>query len=215
MANNNDDEKDFTELSLKQKQDLVALIVSPDADYDKKLEAYAYLCENGEEVVDDMIKAQLTADEESGQMLVEILANYKGRKDIFLLLVSYFYRGEDVALFARLLGSYGDESAIDILKSFAKQFEDELNYNEFMEIRNAVEELGGDFDLNTDFSDDPFYRYLKGLDIPDLAEDDGEEECDDDCHSDDCECDDDCDCDEHGHEEHCHGENCGCHGNKK
>ena len=143
-------------------------------------------------------------------MLVEILANYKGRKDIFLLLVSYFYRGEDVALFARLLGSYGDEAAIDILKSFAKQFEDELNYNEFMEIRNAVEELGGDFDLNTDFSNDPFYRYLKGLDMSDLPEDESDdcdcEECDGDCL-------DDCDCD--GHDGHCHDENCGCHGHKK
>lgn len=210
MTNNNDDEKEFKELSLKEKQNLVALVASPDADYDKKLEAYAYLCENGEEVVDDMIKAQLTADEESGQMLVEILANYKGRKDIFLLLVSYFYRGEDVALFARLLGSYGDEAAIDILKSFAKQFEDELNYNEFMEIRNAVEELGGDFDLNTDFSNDPFYRYLKGLDMSDLPEDESDdcdcEECDGDCL-------DDCDCD--GHDGHCHDENCGCHGHKK
>lgn len=210
MTNNNDDEKEFKELSLKEKQNLVALVVSSDADYDKKLEAYAYLCENGEEVVDDMIKAQLTADEESGQMLVEILANYKGRKDIFLLLVSYFYRGEDVALFARLLGSYGDEAAIDILKSFAKQFEDELNYNEFMEIRNAVEELGGDFDLNTDFSNDPFYRYLKGLDMSDLPEDESDdcdcEECDGDCL-------DDCDCD--GHDGHCHDENCGCHGHKK
>ena len=195
---------------LKEKQNLVALVASSDADYDKKLEAYAYLCENGEEVVDDMIKAQLTADEESGQMLVEILANYKGRKDIFLLLVSYFYRGEDVALFARLLGSYGDEAAIDILKSFAKQFEDELNYNEFMEIRNAVEELGGDFDLNTDFSNDPFYHYLKGLDMSDLPEDESDdcdcEECDGDCL-------DDCDCD--GHDGHCHDENCGCHGHKK
>lgn len=210
MTSNNDDEKEFKELSLKEKQNLVALVASSDADYDKKLEAYAYLCENGEEVVDDMIKAQLTADEESGQMLVEILANYKGRKDIFLLLVSYFYRGEDVALFARLLGSYGDEAAIDILKSFAKQFEDELNYNEFMEIRNAVEELGGDFDLNTDFSNDPFYRYLKGLDMSDLPEDESDdcdcEECDGDCL-------DDCDCD--GHDGHCHDENCGYHGHKK
>lgn len=210
MTNNNDDEKEFKELSLKEKQNLVALVASSDADNDKKLEAYAYLCENGEEVVDDMIKAQLTADEESGQMLVEILANYKGRKDIFLLLVSYFYRGEDVALFARLLGSYGDEAAIDILKSFAKQFEDELNYNEFMEIRNAVEELGGDFDLNTDFSNDPFYRYLKGLDMSDLPED-GSDDCD--CEECDGDCLDDCDCD--GHDGHCHDENCGCQGHKK
>jgi hypothetical protein len=37
-----------------------------------------------------------------------------------------------------------------------------------MEIRNAVEELGGYFDdKEGDYQEDEFYRYLKGLDEPD------------------------------------------------
>ena len=59
-----------------------------------------------------------------------------------------------------------DESAIEVLKSFAESTD--LNYNEYMEIRNAVEELGGYFeDKEGDYQDDEFYRYLKGLDETD------------------------------------------------
>ena len=112
-------------------------------------------------------------------------------------LVSCLYRGEDVALYARLLGKYGDESAIEVLKSFADS--NELNYNEYMEIRNAVEELGGYFvDKEKDYQDDAFYRYLKGLDEPDdesrrspfedILNPDTED--DEDCDDDDCDCDD-------------------------
>ncbi|MBO7151923.1 MAG: hypothetical protein J6V77_03700, partial [Clostridia bacterium] len=56
--------------------------------------------------------------------------------------------------------------AIEVLKSFAESTD--LNYNEYMEIRNAVEELGGYFeDKESTYQDDEFYRYLKGLDEAD------------------------------------------------
>jgi hypothetical protein len=90
-----------------------------------------------------------------------------------------------------------------------------------MEIRNAVEELGGYFeDKESNYQDDEFYRYLKGLDEPDdesrrspfeniLNPEREDEECDEEC---DDECDHDCDdeCD-HGHDHHCHDHNCDCH----
>ena len=147
-------------------------------------------------------------------MLIEILAGYKGNPAIYMGLVSYLYKGEDVALFARLLGSYGDERAVDLLKGFAEEYE--LNYNEYMEVRNAVEQLGGYFDDTKDYSDDPFYRYLKGLDEPetdsrrspfedlfaggaqpdDGADDGADDDADGDDGCDDCD-DDDCDCHDH------------------
>ena len=178
--------------------------------------------EDCEPILEDMIDKIYTLDGETGKMLMEILAEYKGNKAIFMGLVSYLYKGEDVALFARLIGAYGDEQGIEVLKTFCENYEP--NYNEYMELRNAVEELGGDFDLKQDFSDDPFYRFLKGLDEVDDEsrqspfEDyfkhnhkhsrDGE--CDDDC---DCE-EDDCDCGYDGC--HCHDEgdcddDCHCH----
>lgn len=167
--------------------------------YATRLEAYEYLLEDCEPIVDEMIEKIYTLEGETGKMLMEVLAEYKGNKAIFMGLVSYLYKGEDVALFARLIGSYGDEQGIEVIKTFCENYEP--NYNEYMELRNAVEELGGDFDLKQDFSDDPFYRFLKGLDeededsrrspFEDYFNDTHEHHHDDDC---DC-CDDDgCDC---------------------
>lgn len=197
---------------------MLAVLTDEDRPYPERLEAYEYLLEDCDEIVDDMLEKFYVSEGETGKMLIEILAGYKGNPAIYMGLVSYLYKGEDVALFARLLGSYGDERAIDLLKGFAEEYE--LNYNEYMEVRNAVEQLGGYFDDDKDYSDDPFYRYLKGLDEPETdsrrspfenifapAEgadaEDGEDDgcgCDDDCdcEGDDCD-DDDCDCHHHRH----------------
>ena len=144
---------------------MLAALVDESLPYPERLEAYEYLMEDCEEVVDEMLEKFYTTEGDTNKMLIELLAGYKGNPAVYMGLVGCLYRGEDVALFARLLGSYGDERAIDVLKSFAEEYD--LNYNEFMEVRNAVEELGGDFDYDKDYTDDPFYRYLKGLDDPD------------------------------------------------
>ena len=141
------------------------ILLNEELPYNVRLDSYEYLQEDCEEILDDMIAKMYTLEGETGQMLMEILAGYKGNKAIFMGLVSYLYKGEDVALFARLIGSYGDEQGIEVLKTFCENYEP--NYNEFMEIRNAIEELGGDFDMKEDFEDDPLYRFLKGLDEED------------------------------------------------
>lgn len=192
---------------------MLAVLTDEDRPYPERLEAYEYLLEDCDEIVDDMLEKFYVSEGETGKMLIEILAGYKGNPAIYMGLVSYLYKGEDVALFARLLGSYGDERAIDLLKGFAEEYE--LNYNEYMEVRNAVEQLGGYFDDDKDYSDDPFYRYLKGLDEPETdsrrspfenifapaegadAEDGEDDDCD--CEGDDCD-DDDCDCHHHRHD---------------
>ena len=198
--------------------EMLRVLLDESLPYAKRLEAYEYLSEDCEEAVEDMLAAFYAADGDTGKMLIEILSRYKGDPAIYMGLVSYLYKGEDVALFARLLGSYGDERAIDLLKSFAEEYE--LDYNEYMEVRNAVEQLGGDWVDDKDYSDDPFYRYLKGLDEPETDsrrspfegmfagggnESDEEEDgdgcgCDDDCDDDDCG-DDDCGCGHAHHEE--------------
>ena len=212
-------------------------ICNLDVPYGAKLEAYEYLSENGEEVIEEMIAKLYETEGDCGQMLMEILANFKGRKEIYLWLVTFFYRGDDTALFAKLLGSYGDERAIDVLNSFAK--ENQLDYNEFMEVRNAVEMLGGTFTSAQDFSDDEFYKFIKGLDDDNSAstaqtdedykvEEEAEEYCECGCndeteeiskcsceHGDEeCDCDESCDCGCQGNDEHGDDCKCGCHDEK-
>ena len=192
----------------KEMRRMLDLLTDESKPYEQRLEAYEYLLEDCEPVVDEMVERFAVSEGETGKMLIEILAEYKGNPAVYMGLVSYLYRGEDVALYARLLGKYGDERAIDVLKSFAEEYD--LDYNEYMEVRNAVEELGGYFEDDRDFSDDPFYRYLKGLDEPDpesrrspfedilRPESEEEEECGEDedegCG---CEC-------------HDHADGCGC-----
>ncbi len=169
--------------------------------YGERLLAYEYLLEDCEEIVDDMVAKMYEVSGDTSNMLMEVLAEYKGNKAIFMGLVSNLYKGEDVALYAHLIGKYGDEQGVEVLKVFCEQYEP--NYNEYMEIRNAVEELGGDFDLKEDFSDDPLYRFLKGLDeeeedsrrspFEEYFNGTHNDDCDDDedCHH--LDCDDDCD----------------------
>lgn len=204
-----------TEIPMKTKQEMLkalAVLTDEDKPYSERLAAYEFLLEDCEDVVDDMLEKFYASEGETGKMLIEILAGYKGNPAVYMGIVSYLYKGEDVALFARLLGGYGDERAIDVLKSFVEEYD--VDYNEYMEIRNAVEELGGDFDDSRDFTDDPFYRFIKGLDEPedesrrspfeDILNPDEEEEEECGCHHDhdgDCGCDDgDCDC----HHDHDH-----------
>lgn len=214
-----DNMPDLHEKTKDEMLDMLSVMLDEDKPYQQRLDAYEYLLEDCEPILEDMIEKIYTLDGDTGKMLMEVLAEYKGNKAIFMGLVSYLYKGEDVALFARLIGAYGDEQGVEVLKTFCENYEP--NYNEYMELRNAVEELGGDFDLKQDFSDDPFYRFLKGLDEVDeesrkspfedyfnehnhncdCDEEDcdcDEEDCDcDDCDDDDCDCDDDCSCHRH------------------
>ncbi|MCQ2602418.1 MAG: hypothetical protein MJ193_00680 [Clostridia bacterium] len=150
--------------------DMLDTLCDENKEYNTRLEAYEYLQEDCEDIVEIMIEKLYTVSEDTADMLLEVLTEYPGHKEVYMGLVSNLYKGDDIALYARLLGKYGDTDAIELLNAFAK--ENELNYNEFMEIRNAVEELGGYFkEDEKKYQDDEFYRYLKGLDAP---ETDGE-----------------------------------------
>lgn len=144
----------------------LSVLTDESISYPVRLEAYEYLQDGCEEIIDDMLAKFESADGEISDMLIEILCEYKGDKRIYNGLVGNFFKGYDVAGYARLLGKYGDEDAIAVLNAYAK--ENDLNYNEFIEIRNAVEELGGDFvGQEKDFEEDVYYRLIKGLDEPD------------------------------------------------
>lgn len=138
------------------------IMLDENIDYQTRLVAYEYLQDGCEDIVEEMMRRSITLDGDTSKMLLETMARYKGHEEIFLLLVSNLYKGEDVALFAKLIGGYENEKGIEILKTFVDGYEP--NYYEYQEIKAAIEQLGGTFELNQDFSDDPLYRCVKGLD---------------------------------------------------
>ncbi len=154
--------------TIQELKDKFMFMIDEQNAYQDRLDAYEFLLDDSEPIKDVMIEKMYSLSGDTALMTLELLSRQSPDKAIFMLLVSQLYLAENIELVAKLIGSYGDSKGVEVLKNFADEVE--LNYNEFMEVRNAIEMLGGDFESKQDFENDPFYRALKGLD----EESDGE-----------------------------------------
>lgn len=114
----------------------------------------------GEAVVGRILERFEAVTDEAKETYLDILANYPGDDRIFTEMLSAFNTHPDkIALYASFLGKLGDERAIDALKL---QLDDpDINYLDYLELRNAVEMLGGTVDKEREFAGDPYYETLK------------------------------------------------------
>ncbi len=94
------------------------------------------------------------------QVIADILVECDRDERTYALLKELFATGENIPYVAGLIGKYGDERAAEFLYPAL----DDCNYLEFIEIRNAIEQMGGLVDENyRDFSDDVYYKAIKNL----------------------------------------------------
>ena len=167
LYENNKDAKLLAALLLKEIDDeevediFISVLTNDEMPDEVKTVAFEYLSDGDDCVPEKILEIINSVPEKNQGILVEVLSNFKGRKDVFYWLVTMLQRAEDVPTYAGLHGRYGDTAAIDILKSFASEVD--INYVEFVEIRNAVEELGGEMTEEKDFSDDPYYKYINHI----------------------------------------------------
>lgn len=91
---------------------------------------------------------------------VDILVNFPGNDEIFKHLLRRLEKDSDhIALMASYLGKYGDIRAIPYLRE-ALEFDD-INYLDYLEVKNAIEELGEDIEDIKEFNGDNYYESLK------------------------------------------------------
>ena len=121
------------------------------------------LTEMGETVVQPILQELPGANEAGEEALLEVLSHFPGNEQIFKLALRLFHeRKERRALFAGYLAKLGDDRALPELTAAAQ--EEKLPYLTFIEIRNAIEELGGVCPERT-YEDDPEYEALRDLDL--------------------------------------------------
>lgn len=92
-------------------------------------------------------------------LIAEILVNAPKDERTYKLLTELFLNGGNVPLYAGYLGKYGDERAAAMLYRAL----DDCNYLEYLEIKNAIERMGGIVDDDRDFSDDEYYKAIKHI----------------------------------------------------
>ena len=114
----------------------------------------------GSAVVPGILAALPAATEAAETIFLDVLCNFPGDERIYALALRKFIAAADNrALYASYLGKLGDARAIPALLAAAESTD--TNYLDFIEICNAVEELGGDAPPERDFSGDPYFESLK------------------------------------------------------
>ena len=129
---------------------------------DLKDNALESLTEMGECVVQPILQELPGANEAGEEALLEVLSHFPGNEQIFRLALKLFRERKDRrALFAGYLAKLGDDRALEDLTEAANA--PGLPYLTFIELRNAIESLGGTCP-DREYDDDPEYEALRDLD---------------------------------------------------
>lgn len=141
---------------------LVSLIVRrEDAEELINLAAEA-LVSLGRACVPAVLDAIAHAPANTQLVLFDVLCNFPGDARIYDYGIRLLRElPEQRALLASYFGKLGDARAIAALRPLLTL--SELNYLEYIEIRNAIESLGGEVDDARSFDGDPYYESLKRM----------------------------------------------------
>ena len=119
------------------------------------------LLDMGQSAVQAMVEALPKSNDAGQEALLDVLCNYPGNEKVFQLTLKRFRETADKkALYAGYLAKLGDSRALDALIAAAK--DEKLRYFDYIELRCAIEELGGDAP-ERDFTDDPDFDALSRM----------------------------------------------------
>lgn len=126
---------------------------------DNALESLAAL---GERAVDAMRRALPAATPAGQEALLTLLSKYPGDEDVLMTALRLLdSRPESVAVLAVCLGELGDERALPALKRLAAS--EETPYLDYVELRSAIEALGGEAPERAFDESDPAYEAMRGM----------------------------------------------------
>lgn len=119
------------------------------------------LCKFADLIKEDVLAVFSETTESKKENLTEILSNCKQDDRVYEILINEFVKhGENVPLYAGYLAKYGDEKALPFLMVAIEN--DKINYQDFEELRFAIEALGGEYTKTRDFTKDKIYKKIKG-----------------------------------------------------
>lgn len=113
-------------------------------------------------VVDTLLERYDAAPEYAQMLILDICCNFPENKRVFELCLSKLRTQHDQrAYYASLIEKLGNPEAIDSLRELAQM--SDLTYLDYIEIRNAIESLGGDAGEERTFYGDPDYEAMRNI----------------------------------------------------
>lgn len=178
--------KGYLELLKSDDETLVSYAITINADNE---EAYPYyldiICGDtfGEDVKDaaadqmkgnpDPVKERLLSmirENTQKAYALDLISRIHAKDEaVFELLLSEFLNNlDDIPMHASYLSCYGDERALPYL--FEQIKHEDINYVEFLELKYAIEALGGEYNEPRDFSDDPYFKQIHGASEKEMSD---------------------------------------------
>ena len=116
----------------------------------------------GEKAVEAMRAALPGASPDGQEALLTLLSNFPGDESVFQAALSLLTaRRERAAVMADCLRKLGDTRALPALKALAAS--EETPYLDYIELRNAIEALGGDAPEREFDAEDPAYEAMRRM----------------------------------------------------
>ena len=119
----------------------------------------------GKVVVQPMLQELPHANRAGQEAFLDVLVNYPGNEQVFELAIRLFKENPmRRALFASYLAKLGDDRALPVLMEAA--MDEKCKYMDFIELRNAIEMLGGEAPKKEFYEDDEYaaLRAMEGDD---------------------------------------------------
>ncbi len=145
---------------------MIDLVCMSDLDKDDDDNLYEMaadeLAEKGGSVVNELLERYDSVSDFAQMRILEICVNFPGDERIYRHLIEKLRNRPDArAFYASYLGKLGDARAIEELRPFLSLTD--ISYMDYIEVRNAIEELGGDAGEERTFYGDPDYEAMRGM----------------------------------------------------
>jgi len=116
------------------------------------------LKENADPVKDSLIK--MVEENVAKDYALDVLCRVRGRDEaVYKILLNEFLNNLDnIQKYAHMLSSYGDERYLPYLEKEIER--EDISYIDFLELKYAIEKLGGEYTKERDFSSDPYYAQI-------------------------------------------------------
>lgn len=145
--------------SVKPLGQYLDFLLDPSVGRDRKELCTEILCEYPDRVKESILKEYGGASEEDRSSLLDILSHaQKDDRILRLLTDALLSHAEEIPLYAAFVRRYGDEKALSALYELIER--EEINYQDFQELKLAIESLGGEYEKERDFSNDKVYRKI-------------------------------------------------------
>lgn len=152
------------EMDLAHPYEYYIEVISTADDQDDFVENVAEELKNcGDRLVDELITAYEKAKNDYvSDCLLDILCDVSFNERVYqFALEKFLYSDRNRAFYASCLGKLSNQKAMPYLEDSLK--EDDLGYYDYIAIKNAIEELGGEVTIDRDFTGDRDYECLKHL----------------------------------------------------